>query len=836
MQFLVDNHIILIVLACFTAVFLIYRLVGIERIAHVVTLHPKKSIALSCVFIALIGIGVKNLRVDVDMKSVLPSTVPSDIATKKIDRIFGGVESVFITLEAKNGTIWDKSVLEKVRAISRDLKSARYVDNVISLSEAKDAAIEDDTLVTRSFMERVPRNSSEMDALRARVKKNKLLGSKLVSADDTVTLIIANVRQSISMVSNGKLVFEKVDDSEICALDTKNPERPSLENLKAKYEDDRVKISLSGYTYLRFDTFGKTVVEMALFMILGIVIMLGVLFFFFRSKRGMLLPFFVVIMSLIGLYGFIGLMKEVLILPYVIIPPMFIAIAHNYGTQLIANYYEDVQRDLGKTAMRHTAKAGIIKMSTPIFLSVATVIIGFLAMFGHPLKSIANLGFFSAFGIILSFILTVVLTPAILSLLKMPEHLLKNGHGTATDRLLGKLATFVIRYKKALVAGSAAILVLLAIIIPRIDVDNNMVEFYKKNNPVRQTFEMMGKKFSGAASINLLIESKNPVSAESVEDGPMKSPIMLRWMERLQKYAKSLTNTATGKPMIGDAYSLADQVAYLNSVMQDDASKNYVPDNGNLIAQYLLLFEGAGGGKELSSLVDFKYNNAQIIIQFPEMNTRKVQAAIDAMNDFIKKDPPPDATVSYGGTIMYSQELSPLLIEGQIHSILISIVVILICYMVIFRSFSAGLVSAVPLVIAILSVFGIMSIFRIKLDMVTVILSSIMIGAGTDYTAYFLWRFREMSQKFGNLEDAYRATMTTIGKGILFNGLSVVVGFVVLLFSNFQPVIYFGFLIATSIMICIIGALTVMPAVIMIIKPKFLTKKGAEYRVSKSLQ
>ncbi len=828
MQFLYDNHILIIVLAIFATVYMIYRLIGIERIAHAVTRNPVISIILSFVLIAALGIGVKNLKVDVDTKSIMPSTVPSDIATKKIDKLFGGVETVFIAIEAKKGTIWTPAILKKVQAISRELKEARYVESVISLSETKDAAIEDDTLVTRSFMEKVPETQAEMNALQERVKKNKFLGSKLVSADGTVTLILAKVSQDISVTSNGMPITIKVDRSEICALDEKHPDKPTLENLKAKYEDDSVKISLSGYLYVNYDTQGNTTGEMKLFIIGSIVLMLFILYFFFRSIRGMLLPFFVVALSMVGLYGFIGWMKEILFIPYVIIPPMFIAIAHNYGTQLMANYYEDVQKNSDKKDMSSVARSGIIKMSTPIFLSVATVIIGFLAMYGHPLKSIAYLGFFSAFGIILAFILTIVLTPSILSLLKAPSHLLKGKHGTTIDRLLGLIASFIIRYRVALVVCTISVLALFAILIPRVEVDNNAIDFYKQNNPVRQTFEMLGKKFSGAASISLLIESKHPVSIDSAEDGPIKSPEMLKWMERLQAYAKSLTNSATGKPMVGDAYSLADEIAYLNSVMQGDESKNFVPDNKNLIAQYLLLFESAGGGKDTATLVDYKYNNAQIIIQMPEMSTSYVKTVVDALRDFIKKDPPPDAAASFGGNIMYSLELSPMLVQGQIFSIILSVVVILICYMVVFRSFTAGLIAAVPLISAILSVFGAMSLFHIKLNLVTVILSSIMIGAGTDYTAYFLWRLREMMQQFGNLEKAYHATMTTIGKGIVFNGLSVVIGFVVLLFSHFQPVIDFGFLIASSIMICIIAALTIMPAVIIMIKPKFLSRKTGD--------
>lgn len=826
-QFIVTNHILLIVLGFFAAVFIIYRLVGIERIAHAATRHPVRAILFSVLFVALLGIGMKWLTINADTNALLPRTVPCDITTKKIDKIFGGVESIFLSIEPKQGTVWTPAILEKVQAISTDLKKARYIDSVISLSEAKDVVNEDDTLITRPFMERIPRTSADMAALRTLVKGNTLLGGKLVSADDTVTLIIATVRQELSVMKDGKLTTVRIDDAEVSGRDAKDPDRPTLENLKAKYEDETVTISPSGYTYLRHDMYGKMVTDMAFFIILGILIMLGFLYLCFRSGRGMLLPFTVVMLSLIGLYGFIGWMREVLYLPYVIIAPMFIAIAHNYGTQLIANYYEDVQADPTATSIT-LARSGIIKMATPIFLSVATVVFGFLAMFGHPLTSIAYLGFFSAFGILISFILTIVLTPAIIRLLKTPKHLLKEKHGTMTDRFLGAVASFIIRFRVPVLIVSVLALIGFAMLIPRIDAESNMVEFYKKGAGVRNTFEMLGKKFSGAATMNILIESEHPVALDAPDDGIMKSAPLLQWMERLQKTARSVKDTVTGKPFVGDAYSLADQVAYLNKVMQNDPAEDRVPANSRLIAQYLLLLDSAGGGKDLTSMVDYKYNNAQIILQMPELNTKKVQSVIDTIRDFAQKNPPPGAKISFGGTIMYGQELTPLLIEGQIHSLVLSLVIIVICYMVIFRSFTAGAISAIPLIVAILSVFGLMSIFGIKLDFVTSILTSIMIGAGTDYTAYFLWRMREMTQKHGDVKKAYHATMLTIGKGIVFNGFSVVIGFVVLLFSNFQPVIFFGFLIAVSIFICIIAALTVMPAVIIMVKPKFLFRKGAD--------
>jgi hypothetical protein len=147
--------------------------------------------------------------------------------------------------------------------------------------------------------------------------------------------------------------------------------------------------------------------------------------------------------------------------------------------------------------------------------------------------------------------------------------------------------------------------------------------------------------------------------------------------------------------------------------------------------------------------------------------------------------------------------------------------------MIFFRSFAAGILAAVPLFCAITLVFGIMGASHIPLDYATATLTGISIGAGTDYTAYFLWRLRERSLVHRNLEDGYISTMTSIGKGIVYNGLSVVVGFFVFFFSSFIPIRFFGFLISFSILACIVSTLTVLPVVIFMVKPRFLMQ-GAE--------
>src|SRR5208337_2349616 len=169
-----------------------------------------------------------------------------------------------------------------------------------------------------------------------------------------------------------------------------------------------------------------------------------------------------------------------------------------------------------------------------------------------------------------------------------------------------------------------------------------------------------------------------------------------------------------------------------------------------------------------------------------------------------------------------------MIVGGQLWSLALSVIIIIACYMIFFRSFTAGILAAIPLFCAITLVFGLMGILDIKLDYITATITGISIGAGTDYTAYFLWRLRERSRVRGNIEEGYVDTMTSIGKGIVYNGFSVVVGFFVFFFSNFIPLRFFGFLISFSILACIASTLTILPVVIFMVKPKFLMQTATE--------
>ncbi|MQY77450.1 MAG: MMPL family transporter, partial [Spirochaeta sp.] len=145
--------------------------------------------------------------------------------------------------------------------------------------------------------------------------------------------------------------------------------------------------------------------------------------------------------------------------------------------------------------------------------------------------------------------------------------------------------------------------------------------------------------------------------------------------------------------------------------------------------------------------------------------------------------------------------------------------------MILFHSVAAGLISAIPLALSMIILFGLMGVFGIELNTATALLSSIMIGVGIDYTIHFLWRYREERRNGLDAAAGVRKTLTTTGRGIVFNALSVVIGFIVLFISNFMPIKFFGFLVVVSILSCLGGALVLIPAICIVFKPKFLERR-----------
>ncbi|MEE9190554.1 MAG: MMPL family transporter, partial [Candidatus Neomarinimicrobiota bacterium] len=338
-------------------------------------------------------------------------------------------------------------------------------------------------------------------------------------------------------------------------------------------------------------------------------------------------------------------------------------------------------------------------------------------------------------------------------------------------------------------------------------VDTNPDHYYREESPIRINSAAITEMFGGASQMSVIIE------------GDIKDPAVLRKIEKL-------SNHLVKQPLVSQTNSIVDQIKKMHSAFHGgDPAYEVIPDDRFLVAQYLFLYSLTGDESDFDQFLDDidEPENAHLVVRLTNVRTAVINAIMDDARDYIRANFRETPMMITGPAAMIG-ELADMVVMGQIRSLIISIFIIFLIMAFVFRSWAGGFFAIIPLSTAILFVFGLMGYFEIELNMATAMLSSILIGVGIDYTVHFLWHLRDHIREGLALDDAIFTTMRISGKGIVFNALSVIIGFSVLTLSTFLPVYFFGFLITLSISMCLFGALAMLPALIMLINPGFLYK------------
>lgn len=339
-----------------------------------------------------------------------------------------------------------------------------------------------------------------------------------------------------------------------------------------------------------------------------------------------------------------------------------------------------------------------------------------------------------------------------------------------------------------------------------IAVNTDPINYYDSDHPVAYSANLINKHLGGFFSISVVFE------------GDIKNPRVLKKINHIERELMQY-------PEVGNTQSIARVARQMSRVLNDEDEKGYdsIPDSRQAVAQYFELYTMSGDPEDFEKMVDFPYEHAVVTARINSSSTPVLRRVVERIRDMVADDP----DVSFvGGISDVFSDLSVKIVGGQFISLGIALTAVTLLLMFLFRSVNAGLISALPLCLSMVILFGLMGFLHIELNMATALLSSIMIGVGIDYTIHFLWRYREERAAGLPHAQAARRTLLTAGRGIIFNAFSVIVGFAVLMLSSFVPVRFFGFLVVVSILACLIGALVFIPALCLVLKPSFLEPRS----------
>jgi|WetSurMetagenome_2_1015567.scaffolds.fasta_scaffold00108_22 uncharacterized protein len=735
-------------------------------------------IIIACVLLAsVMGLQLKNMRIDADPIHLIPADMPSRANTARLEKIFGSNDMLFIVFETSD--VLSEKTLRRVKAISGEMKRIRGVKSVLSLFDTKRIIGENGSMIVEPAVAAIPANDSAREVLRAELAGNELAREVVVSRDFRATGIVLNLaidarRQEI--VKSAERVVDSIPGEE--------------------------KVMFGGVPAIQTLIIENVAKDLSILLPVALLIILTVLYLFFRQMRGILLPFGVVVLSMVFGMGILPLFGWKMSIMVVLLPIMVVAFSNNYGLYLIARYKELCRNPDGLTA-KDLATETFSGLYKPIFFTGLITMAGILGLLSHVIVPARQTGLAAAIAIGFSLLVSLGGIPAVLSLLKIPKtNRTARKTGSILDKSLSFASRAIVRHPKAILAATALVAALGIVLATRIRVDANQENLFGKNHPVTQCTRLINKYFGGSQNISVLFE------------GDIKDPVLLKKME-------SYKDTLLKMPGVGSVTSMADVVRIMSKALNDKGEPGYdrIPETRDAVAQYLELYSMSGNPDDFERLVDFNYEKAQFIVRVNDGATDVVENIVRKINEFKKND---KSITLVGGYAAVYTELANAIIRGQTESVIFALIAINILVILLFRSPSAGLLSSIPLLISIILEFGIMGLFGIRLDIVTALTTSIIMGTGVDFTLQFLWKYRTLRRAGTDCRGAVTETLTTTGRAITFNALCIVAGFGALFLSSTPPLRTFALLFCVLTLACMCATLIVVPALCLVWKPKFL--------------
>jgi predicted RND superfamily exporter protein len=424
-------------------------------------------------------------------------------------------------------------------------------------------------------------------------------------------------------------------------------------------------------------------------------------------------------------------------------------------------------------------------------LTFITTVIGFLSIYLNKVVVLKEFALVSSFGLLANFIVTIILVPNLLYLFEK-ERKNQLEYKKFVD-FVRKILLFVDGKKIVFVVALFA--VVFALFIPNLKVDNNMLNYFKNSSVVKKRAEIFKKYTHGINTFYIIVKAP--------KNRAFKKYKYVQALWKIEEFIKNNTK-------FNYALSVADNLAWLNKQMHYGSDKYFkVPHSNMAIAQYYMLFYRA----DLRKYVDEKYRVAKIDVWHNISSSSEFNKELQKLKEYIKSLNL-DAKVYFTGKNVLINKAADTISQGQLVSILVTIIMVFIVISIAFKTIKAGFVIFLGNIVPIIMLFGVMSVVNIPLNIVTAIIATITFGIVVDDTIHLMMKYRYEHKR---LKNRKRVTLIVVKKEaspIILTSLSLSLGFLSLATSDFVPVIQFAFLSIFVILVALLIDLIFVPVLL----------------------
>lgn len=797
-------------------------LTALKKIFIEISIKHSKKVLWAGFFITLFFLSFfRFIKTDTDPVHMLPSDNPAVVLHNKVKKDFEVADVVALGLKTKDGSsLFTPEGLDKIKKITDEILEIEDIlvqEDILSVSTVDDIIKNDkgELLVTR-LMKEAPQTQEQAELILQKINENPMVSEKLASKKGDLVAVFMPLQEG------------KKDQSYKLSLKVKE--------IAKKYLGENEIYYFAGLPVAE-STFGNEMfLQMAVFApTAGLVIFL-LLLLFFRSWKVVLAPMILSIMAVLWSMGALIMTGNVIHIMSSMIPIFIMPIAVLDSVHILSVLADRIGRGETKVqAIRDT----IMELFNPMFYTSLTTVVGFASLASTGIPPVVVFGLTVAFGVAISFLLTIIFIPAYTMFLSketlekfgIPEN--KSSYITKVTNIFKKAAW---SFPKVIILAALAVVVVSAIGLQKIIINDNPVRWFKPGHELRLADEAMNKSLAGTYMTNLVFsfdEKEKEVSSSETEDEfsdfseevdrvSIKNPKVIGYMNSVATFLKNLEGPQ-GENLIGSTTGLNDVIAKVGQVAFGSPE---TPDTLNGVSQYMFLFESGDvdKGRDMWKLVQPNAKESQMWIHFKSGDNQNMNYVEDELEKFMQKNPPPLIQNAVGNEVALDVKWSGLMhinsvwqsemVKGMREALIGSFIIVFFMMVLLFRSVSWSVVAMLPLSITILFIYGNIGFSGKFYDMPIAVLSSLTLGLSIDFAIHFIEHALSYKKKYGDFQKVYDKMFEGTAQAIWRNVLVISIGFTPLFFAALQPYFTVGMFFFLIMLVSGVTTLLLLPAIL----------------------
>jgi predicted RND superfamily exporter protein len=815
----------------------------IEQYEALVLDRPVLSLFLLGVMLVMFALYIPKFELDVSADSLVLENDADLEYYRNIRARYGSDDYLIITYTA-DGNLFSGENLQHIRELRDRIQAIEGIESVASILDVP--LLESPPISLNELRDGAPtleQATTDVELARQELQTSPLYRNRLLSADGGTCAIQVNLsrdeayhqlRQQRNALREKKLsgeltaaelkqlneVSEKFDLVSKRVMDSEQEVIRQVRKIMAGFQQ-YAELHLGGVPMIVSDMMGFIRHDLVVFGlgVLGILaVMLAIVF---RQLRFVILPLLTAAAVSLVTLGFLGMVGW----PVTVVSSNFLALVLIFSLSLIIHLivrYRELHLQKPDAEQRWLVSATLRAKAAPCFFTVLTTMVAFASLVVSGIRPVIDFGWIMVFALSASMFLSFSLFPSMLMLMQPGKP--QQGKDI-TGLIMMTFARLVDHHDRKLLIFAGLLLVLGVAGVSRLTVENRFIDYFHSSTEIYQGMKLIDEKLGGTTPLDVIIDA--PVEEPSEEEWE-EDPLFEDDYADAGITSSSYWFNTYMLEEIGAIHQYLDELPETGKVLSLDTTNRILDklDEQKMLDDFFLSLVHKRMPEEIKSQVINPYlsddgQQTRFSIRVYESDTQlNRKELLNKIRTYLGTEREQyGEQVHLSGMVVLYNNLLQSLFYSQIQTLGFVFLVIMLTFAIVFRSFKVAFIAIIPNILPAILVLGALGGLGIPLDIMTITIAAIAVGISVDDTIHYIYRYHNEWKKDGDYRSAMFRSHNSIGRAMYYTTMTITIGFIVMVLSNFIPTVYFGLFTAFAMISALLANVTILAALMRIVKP-----------------